>query len=231
MKTSPTINKLTKALLDAQKKMGAAVKGSKNPFFKSSYADLPTVMEVMKDPLNEAGIVVLQPPSHRDGKNFITTVLIHAESGEFMESDTEVICAKQNDPQAFGAAQTYARRFGLQAMGFIPAEDDDGNQAAGRTATQDKPKSTPTLAKPNTTTATGTTTLGINSNVVSVTTTQLPQSAFTKEELASQGPAVNVATPTTLQPLKTSSFRNKAKAPPVVTQAPAAASSAEPKWD
>jgi len=133
MNNSESIKNLTKALLNAQKNMGKAVKGAKNPYFKSTYADLPTVMEVVKEPLNEAGIIVLQPASFRDGKNFITTTLIHAETGEYMSSETEVVCTKANDPQAFGAAQTYARRFGLQSMLFIPAEDDDGNYASGRT--------------------------------------------------------------------------------------------------
>lgn len=147
---SSEIKNLTKALLKAQMQMGSAVKGSKNPFFKSNYADLPTVMEVVKLPLNEQGIIVLQPASHRDGKNFITTTLIHAETGEYISSETEVVCAKSNDAQAFGAAQTYARRFGLQAMLFIPAEDDDGNTAAGRTVTQQaKPVSAPVVAQPS----------------------------------------------------------------------------------
>jgi hypothetical protein len=137
MKTSESIKNLSQALLKAQMQMGAK-KDSKNPFFKSNYADLPTVMEVVKGPLNEAGIIVLQPASFRDGKNFITTTLIHGETGEYMESETEVVSAKQNDPQAFGAAQTYARRFGLQAMLFIPAEDDDGNYASGRTVEKAK---------------------------------------------------------------------------------------------
>jgi hypothetical protein len=131
MKTEE-IKNITKALLAAQKQMGAAVKGSKNPFFKSNYADLPTVMEVVKEPLNDNGIVILQPCNNKEGKNFINTMLIHSESGEWLSSETEVICSKQNDPQAFGAAQTYARRFGLQSMLFIPAEDDDGNYASGR---------------------------------------------------------------------------------------------------
>lgn len=144
MKTSESIKNLSKALLKAQAQMGAAKKDSKNPFFKSNYADLPAVMEVVKAPLNEAGIIVLQPASHRDGKNFITTTLIHGETGEYMESETEVVSAKSNDPQAFGAAQTYARRFGLQAMLFIPAEDDDGNYASGRTVERTKATTTTT---------------------------------------------------------------------------------------
>lgn len=146
MKTSESIKNLSKALLKAQAQMGAAKKDSKNPFFKSNYADLPTVMEVVKAPLNEAGIIVLQPASHRDGKNFITTTLIHGETGEYMESETEVVSAKANDPQAFGAAQTYARRFGLQSMLFIPAEDDDGNYASGRTVERTKAITTSTTA-------------------------------------------------------------------------------------
>jgi hypothetical protein len=133
MKTSESIKNLTKSLLKAQTQMGSAKKDAKNPFFKSKYADLPTVMEVVKGPLNDSGILILQPASHRDGKNFITTTLIHGETGEFMSSETEVVCSKANDPQIFGAAQTYARRFGLQAMLFIPAEDDDGNYASGKT--------------------------------------------------------------------------------------------------
>lgn len=140
LKTSESIKNLSKALLKAQAQMGAAKKDAKNPFFKSTYADLPTVMEVVKGPLNDVGIIVLQPASHRDGKNFISTTLIHGETGEWMESETEVVSAKANDPQAFGAAQTYARRFGLQAMLFIPAEDDDGNTAAGRTTIAQQPK-------------------------------------------------------------------------------------------
>ena len=141
MNKSESIKNISKALLIAQANMGAAVKGSKNPFFKSNYADLPTVMEVVKAPLNEAGIIILQPAFFKDGKNFISTTLLHAESGEYIESETEVICAKLNDAQNFGAGQTYARRFGLQTMLFIPSEDDDGNYASGRGVA--KPASTP----------------------------------------------------------------------------------------
>lgn len=157
-KSSESIKNLSKALLKAQMQMGSAKKDAKNPFFKSTYADLPTVMEVVKTPLNESGIIVLQPSSHRDGKNFITTTLIHSDTGEWMESETEVVVATKLDkegrtlvdPQMFGAAQTYARRFGLQSMLFIPAEDDDGNTASGRTAPAVK-YTTETVTLPHTT--------------------------------------------------------------------------------
>lgn len=199
MKTSESIKNLTKALLVAQTQMGAATKGAKNPFFKSSYADLPTVMEVVKEPLNNAGIIVLQPATHQDGKNFITTTLLHAETGEWMESQTEVVCAKQNDPQAFGAAQTYARRFGLQAMLFIPAEDDDGNYASGRTTQTTYAKSAPKAAEPSVVPTVGT---QPNNNTTVVNTTVATEpfkktSSFSKKKTTT--PVVSEASPSTAQ--------------------------------
>ena len=210
MKTSESIKNLTKALLTAQTQMGAAKKDSKNPFFKSSYADLPTVMEVVKGTLNEAGIIVLQPASNRDGKNFITTTLIHGETGEWMTSETEVVSAKQNDPQAFGAAQTYARRFGLQSMLFIPAEDDDGNTASGRTAAPTKAAQPTQATKP-----------AVTSGPVALPSSMTPSKNVNAEFDAIPAPAKTEATPTTttLEPLKKSSFRNKAAPKPAATTA------------
>lgn len=213
MKTSTNISNLTKALLKAQSQMGAAKKDAKNPFFKSSYADLPTVMEVVKGPLNEAGIVVLQPASHQDGKNFITTTLIHGESGEWMSSETEVVSAKANDPQAFGAAQTYARRFGLQAMLFIPAEDDDGNTAAGRTTKITQQTKT-----------TGTTSVGAVTlpSVNVVTTNSQNQEINVNAEFdAIPAPIANI------EPLKKSTFRKNN----TQTQAVSVQSSDAGGWD
>ena len=120
---------IIKALLKAQKEMGNASKDSKNPFFKSKYADLNAIREACMPLLNENGIVVLQPTVHIDGKNFVNTVLMH-ESGETIESLTEILFAKVNDAQAQGSGITYARRYGLQSLINIGAEDDDGNKAS-----------------------------------------------------------------------------------------------------
>lgn len=146
MKTSETISNLTKALVKAQMAMGAASKASNNPFFKSKYAGLPQVMEVVKAPLNDNGLIVLQPGVHRDGKNFIDTVILHAETGEYISSETEVVIPtnKVGDPQAAGSAQTYARRFGLQALLFIPAEDMDAEDLQDRKTTPKQTYTKPT---------------------------------------------------------------------------------------
>lgn len=128
---SDSLKALAPALVAAQKKMGAALKDSKNPFFKSKYADLNAVIDATVPVFNEEGIAVLQTPQIVDGKPVIQTLLIH-ESGEYLGSNTEVVAAKQNDPQAAGSAISYARRYGLQATTTCKAEDDDGEGAMGR---------------------------------------------------------------------------------------------------
>jgi len=131
MNKSESIIKIAPALLAAQKLIGAAKKDAKNPFFKSSYADLGSVMEVCKKPLNDNGLLILQPVGRDELGTYVETWIFH-ESGEFMSERTPVIVKAQNDPQALGSAITYSRRYGLQSFGFIPAEDDDGEHAMSR---------------------------------------------------------------------------------------------------
>lgn len=139
MQRSESITKLAAALAKAQKNIGAAQKGSANPFFKSKYADLGAVMEACKDALNEQGITVLQPVTTSNGKHAVTTMLLH-ESGEFLADTMELELTKTN-MQDLGSAISYARRYSLQSLVFIPAEDDDGETSMQRgKITDDKPK-------------------------------------------------------------------------------------------
>lgn len=123
------IKNIAKAFIAAQKEMSNASKDSKNPFFKSQYADLNSVREACLPALNKNGIGVLQPIVQKEGKNFVNTILLH-ESGETIESFTEILFSKPNDAQAQGSGITYARRYGLQSLVSIGAEDDDGNSAS-----------------------------------------------------------------------------------------------------
>jgi len=117
------------ALVKAQSEMSNPAKGATNPFFKSKYADLNAVREAVIPVLNANGISVLQPIKNVDGKNYVNTILLH-ESGESIESFTEIIYSKQNDAQAQGSGITYARRYGLQSFVCVGADDDDGNKAS-----------------------------------------------------------------------------------------------------
>lgn len=137
MINSESLAKLAPALVKAQKKMGAALKDAKNPFFKSKYADLNAIIDAAIPALNEEGIAVLQSPGvimsqdSNSTTSVINTILLH-ESGEYICGQSKVVAAKNNDPQAEGSATTYARRYGLQAMVTLKAEDDDGEGAMGR---------------------------------------------------------------------------------------------------
>lgn len=129
------------ALLKAQTEMANAKKGSTNPFFKSKYADLNSIREATIPILNSNGIVVLQPIVNIENKNYVKTILLH-ESGESMESLTEIIYNKINDAQAQGSGISYARRYSLQSFVCIGADDDDGTKAV-------EPIKKPTATKDN----------------------------------------------------------------------------------
>jgi hypothetical protein len=128
---SESIKQIAPALLKAQSQMSNPKKGSNNPFFKSKYADLNSVREACLPALNENGISVIQPICCIDGKNYVETILLH-ESGEWISSLTEIICNKSNDAQSFGSGSSYSRRYGLQSLIFLGADDDDANNATGK---------------------------------------------------------------------------------------------------
>jgi hypothetical protein len=129
------------ALLKAQSEMSNAKKGATNPFFKSKYADLNSIREAVIPTLNANGISVLQPIVHVDGKNFVKTILLH-ETGEMMESLTEIVYNKINDAQAQGSGISYARRYSLQSFVCVGADDDDGQKAV-----EPKPNATTEILK------------------------------------------------------------------------------------
>ncbi len=128
---SNAIDKIASALVQAQQEMGNASKDSKNPFFKSKYADLNAVREASIPSLNKYGISALQPTVIIEGKKFVQTMLLHT-SGQFISSLTEILMAKENDAQAQGSGISYARRYGLQSLVNIGADDDDGEGAVMR---------------------------------------------------------------------------------------------------
>ena len=135
------MKQIATALLKAQSEMSNPKKGATNPFFKSKYADLNAIREAVIPILNANGISVLQPIVHVDNKNFVKTILLH-ESGELMESLTEIIYNKVNDAQAQGSGISYARRYSLQSFVCVGSSDDDGQKAV-----QPKPNATTEILK------------------------------------------------------------------------------------
>ena len=127
MNTSCTIKNLASALCKAQEEMGGAVKESKNPFFKSDYADLTSVIKAIKEPFANNGLSYTQFPTNDEGRIGVVTMLMH-ESGEYLEHSYTLPTTKA-DPQSAGSAITYARRYALQSIAGIPTADDDAESA------------------------------------------------------------------------------------------------------
>ncbi len=128
--TSESIKTIAQSLMMFRHNVETIKKDGKNPFFRSKYATLSNILNVVANPLENAGLVFSQFP---DGENGLTTILIHPESGEFMQSTFDMHMVK-NDPQAMGSAITYSRRYALGAiLGLNIDEDDDGNAGMPRT--------------------------------------------------------------------------------------------------
>jgi hypothetical protein len=132
MQQSELISDLATALCSAQAEMGGAVKDSNNPFFKSNYADLTSVIKVIKEPFAKHGLSFVQLPVTSVGGNGIgvATMLMH-DSGQWIKSEYLLPMDKVT-PQGAGSAITYARRYALQALAGIPSVDDDSEMAMYR---------------------------------------------------------------------------------------------------
>ena len=128
---SEKLTNLAKAMLEVQKQLRPALKDKLNDFTHSRYATLNSVMEACGQALIDNGIWVTQYPVPVDGNGSLlglVTKLVHAESGEWQES-LLVMPLSKSDPQGYGSALTYARRYGLSSMIGLVTEDDDANMA------------------------------------------------------------------------------------------------------
>ena len=134
---SESIANLAKALSIVQGKLTYAKKDSKNPFFKSNYADLESVWDACRDLLSSNGLAVSQFPGATCieiigevpvATMSLTTMFIH-ESGEWIAQQMSVPVNKL-DAQGAGSALTYMRRYALAAVVGVVQADDDGNAAS-----------------------------------------------------------------------------------------------------
>jgi hypothetical protein len=115
-------------LLDVQMEIGAIKKDSENPYFKSKYFDINALLGQVKPILNKHGLILLQELDHIDSKLALRTIIIDSESGEQIYSACPL--PEVTDAQKAGSAITYFRRYALQSLLALEAEDDDANSAS-----------------------------------------------------------------------------------------------------
>ena len=130
MKHSESIAALAGALAKAQLQIEPASKNATNPHFRSHYADLASIWDACRGPLNTNGLSIVQFPCDGEvGRTGLCTMLLHS-SGEFI-SEVVTTRSQKDDPQGLGSALTYLRRYALAAVvGVTATEDDDGNAAS-----------------------------------------------------------------------------------------------------
>jgi len=126
---STELNELFASMAKAQADIKVACKDSANPFFKSKYANLQSIIEASRPALCKNGLSVLQQiVTDGNGQDYLVTMLCHS-SGQWVSSHMKINPAK-TDVQSLGSYITYLRRYAYAALiGVYDGDDDDGNQA------------------------------------------------------------------------------------------------------
>jgi len=127
-----------KSLVLAKREMGSSVKkDSTNPFHKSRYASLAAHLELCEETLDKHGLILLHTGNGSHDKPLLIATLYHVESGQWIKSYLPLPNPKA-DSQGLGASITYMRRYSINSLLALTAEDDDGETAAGRGKAQKK---------------------------------------------------------------------------------------------
>jgi hypothetical protein len=120
-------------LWKAKQEIESVKKNAKNPHFKSNYADINAILEAVEPILHKHGLVLIQPIEN--GK--VCSSIIDIDSGQGVHSEMEIPTIQ--DPQKLGGAVTYFRRYTLQSLLALQAEDDDANTASQAIKAQKPP--------------------------------------------------------------------------------------------
>ena len=122
-------------ILKIQSEIGVLSKTETNPFFKSKYMDINGLLASLQPLLGKYELTVIQPLTVLDGKNALAS---YVKDGEIIIADSHILLPDLQDPQKMGSAITYYRRYSLQSLFLLQAEDDDGNKGAEKTIEYDK---------------------------------------------------------------------------------------------
>ena len=117
-------NSIYKKLYKVQKEIGAISKDSTNPFYKSKYFDINSLIKQLMPILEKHNLLLLQPIS--EGSQY--SKIVDVDNGDSVESSLSLPI--NLDAQKIGSAITYYRRYTLQSLLGLQAEDDDGNNAS-----------------------------------------------------------------------------------------------------
>lgn len=131
MEMSQSIKNLAEAMAKFQAELEQPEKSADNPFFKSKYVPLPSVIAAIKKFGAPHGLSYMQMPVTNERGTGIQTIVMHS-SGEYIKHDPFFLPMDKQTAQGAGSSITYSRRYSLSAAFGIDSDpDDDGNAASG----------------------------------------------------------------------------------------------------
>lgn len=139
MNASEEKKDLFMAISKAQGEFTTVCKNAVNPHFKSKFAPLDTIIEMIRPILAKYELSVMQFTDIAESGIIVETVIAHS-SGQHISGLLAMPAVKQ-DPQGYGSALTYGRRYGLAAaLGIVSDEDTDGNGSQKEDSKKDQTK-------------------------------------------------------------------------------------------
>lgn len=129
-----TQNSINQKIFKLQREIGAISKDTKNPFYKSNYADINSILKQL-DPLLEKYKLIKWQPTEYDyesNETIVTSFLECSETSQRSPKSSLPLPKNLTDPQKVGSCITYYRRYTLASLLGLHAEDDDGNLASNK---------------------------------------------------------------------------------------------------
>lgn len=132
---------INEKLFALQNEIGAISKDAKNPFYKSKYFDINSLIKQLQPLFQKHRLLLLQPIE----ESLVYTRIVCVDSGEFVEASMKL--PDLADIQKLGGAVTYLRRYTLSSLLGLQSEDDDGNAASNASVKSSAPKAKDKLSK------------------------------------------------------------------------------------
>ncbi len=114
-------------LFNLQQEIGTISKDAKNPFYKSKYFDINSLIKQLQPLLKKHKLLLLQPIE----EDMVVSKLICIDGTGGVISALKL--PEITDPQKLGSCITYYRRYTLASLLGLQAVDDDANVASGVT--------------------------------------------------------------------------------------------------
>lgn len=124
-------------LIKAQSAIETVYKDKLNPHFKNKYVPLCDILAAVKPSLNSNNFFLTQKVLLQENQEFLSTEIIHT-NGESLSMLMPLVIVEKGNPQKYGSAMTYMRRYSLTALLALEEDDDDGEKAAAKPTYKEK---------------------------------------------------------------------------------------------